>query len=173
MKKLQAIAIISIVGVIIGFGCAFWVNSIINNPIELFEPDDPPDEPDDPYIKGWSILEEIIFISGNDYFFVNYTIPPNYTYRCLIVNVDACAPNVYAIPPSMFEAFCEAVEEGYVHNNPIVDSVYQFEPFDNYNIYGNYISPNIDNWYIFYCAGQGGRTSFNFADAIFDRIIID
>lgn len=162
--------------ILIVFGIGITTSVLILNvPDKPDEPDEP-DEPIDPYVKGWGIMQYIVFISSNDYFFVNYTIPPNYTYRYLVVDVECCAPYIYAVSSEMFEVFCEAAEEGYIYNNPIVESVYQFERYDEYwrfNIYGNFVPPYLANWYIFYCACQGGRTAFNFADAIFDRILSD
>jgi len=173
--KIGILAGILVIIFVIGFGIGIIILNEPNEPNETPPNETPPNppEPIDPYIKGWSMEVEIVFIDSSDYFVVNYNIPKNYTYRYCITEKSG-GLYIYAVSSEMFEEFKTAVREGYIWTNPIIERVYQFEMYDIYSrfrVYGNFISPCLDNWYIFYC-GEGGRVSFNFADAIFDRIII-
>lgn len=48
----------------------------------------------------------------------------------------------------------------------IIEQVYQFEPYNQYNIYGDFTPPYLDQWSIFICHHNPGFNDFIYHDKI-------
>lgn len=104
-----------------------------------------------------------------DYFLLNYTMSSNMTYWNLITEFNQFEyPFVYAVSSDMFEKFSRAVEDPYFdhYEDPILEYVYQFETYNQYNIFGNFTLPYLDQWFIFICNNHCGPNRFTYHDRI-------
>lgn len=133
---------------------------IPTEPIEIIEPE--------PYVKEWSELEYMTIYFNNGHIILNYTIPSSMTYSNLILANQFNYPIVYMVSSDMFENFSEAIKDIYFdhYESPILDKVYQFEFYNQYNIYGSFSPPYLGVWFVFICNNHAGTNYFQYSDTI-------